>query len=137
MILLDVLQEALRGRLDEIQDVFEALGAAIEGVRHLSLRRAYGKFQEGTDLGSPPAKRSNRPVVRLVHRENVIEALTVVACNLARPLGAEVQTPRARAPLRPLVRRRPGVPGSGPGGIHENLALKTLAPQDVLEDTLS
>ena len=53
MMLLDVLQKALRGCLDEIQDVFEALGAAVEGVRHLSLWRAYGKIQERTDLGSP------------------------------------------------------------------------------------
>jgi hypothetical protein len=62
---------------------------------------------------------------------------TAVQFDATGPLSAYVEPPQACAPLRPLVRWMSDVPGAGPGRIYEDLVLQPLAPQNVLEDTLS
>src|SRR5919112_1295518 len=138
MLLLDLLQKPLRRLLDKIHNVLEALRSSVVGARHLGLGTPRREVQEGSDLGvAPSTKGCNRPVVLLVHGQHVVKGVAVVGRYPSCPLGAEVQAPRARAPLRPLVRRMTGVPGSSPGGVHEDLAFEPLAPQDALEDALS
>src|SRR5919112_1494291 len=73
----------------------------------------------------------------LLHRQDVVEVVAILRRYPSRPLGAKVQTPRSRAPLRPLIRRVSDVPGAGPGRVHEDLILQPFAPQHVLEDALS
>src|SRR5215208_991491 len=69
--LADVLQEALRGLLYEVEDVLEAIGATVVGIGYCRLWGVRGEIEEGADHGASPAKASDRPVVLLVHREDV------------------------------------------------------------------
>src|SRR5918992_232943 len=118
VLLLDLLQKPLRRFLDKIHNVLEA--------------------QEGLNFSvAPSAKGCNRPVVLLVHGQHVVKAVAVVGGYPSCPLAAEVQAPRARAPLSPLVRRMSDVPRSSPGGVYEDLVFEPLAPQDALKDALS
>jgi hypothetical protein len=58
VLLLDLLQEPLRGRLDEVHDVFEAFVATIKGARNL------GWSARSRTSRSPPTR-----CVRLVESE--------------------------------------------------------------------
>src|SRR5919202_2084939 len=138
VLLLDVLQQPLRSPLYKIQDVLEALRTTVEGIWDLGLRAVGSVVEKGAHHGTPPsAKSRNRPVVLLVHRQNVVEALAVIRSDPAGPLSAYDQAPGARAPLRPLVRRMSDVPGSSSGGVYEDLAFEPLASHELFEDALS
>jgi hypothetical protein len=90
----DIFQEPLRRLLDEIQDVLEALGTAVEGVRDLRFGTFWSVVQKGPDLGAVlPAKCGYRLVVLLVHRQDIVEAPTIVGRDAARPLKDEVYAP--------------------------------------------
>src|ERR671921_2584676 len=136
--LLDLLQKPLRRLLDKIQNVLEALRSSVVGVRHLGLGTPRREVQKGFNLSvALSAKGCNRPVVLLVHGQHVVKAVAVVGGYPSCPLAAEVQAPRARAPLSPLVRRMSDVPRSSPGGVYEDFVFEPLAPQDALKDALS
>src|SRR5918998_1455036 len=136
--LLDLLQKPLRCLLDKIHNVLEALRSSVVGVRHLGLGTPRREVQKGFNLSvAPSTKGCDRPVVLLVHGQHVVKAVAVVGGYPSCPLAAEVQAARARAPLRPLVRRMSDVPRSSPGGIYEDLVFQPLAPHEVLEDALS
>src|ERR687898_1399543 len=138
VLLLDLLQKPLRRLLDKLHNVLEALRSSVVGVRHLGLGTPRREVQKGFNLSvASSAKGCNRPVVLLVHGQHVVKAVAVVGGYPSCPLAAEVQAPRARAPLRPLVRGMSDVPGAGAGRIYEDLILQPLAPHDLLEDALS
>ena len=113
--LADVVEEPLRSLLHEIQDVVEALGSTVVRIGDLPLRRVRRKVQEGTDHGAPPAKASNRPVVLLVHRDDVVEVLTVLWINAAGTLRAYLHTTERGGAQGPLVGWLPDVPCARPG----------------------
>src|SRR5829696_4355425 len=106
----DVLDQALRGLLHEVDDALEAVGAAVVGVGHLALRRAGREVEEGPDDGVPVAEGRDGPVVVLVHGQDVVERPAILGRNLAGPQVAYVQASQLRALQRPRVRRLPGVP---------------------------
>src|ERR671917_702134 len=136
--LLDLLQKPLRRLLDKIHNVLEALRSSVVGVRHLGLGTPRREVQKGLNFSvAPSAKGCNRPVVLLIHGQHVVKAVAVVGGYPSCPLAAEVQAPRARAPLGQLVRRMSDVPRSSPGGVYEDLVFEPLAPQDALKDALS
>src|SRR5918995_3067128 len=81
--LADVLHEALRGLLYEVQDVLEAIGAAVVGIGHCRLREVRSEIEEGPHHGATPAKSSTRPVVLLVHREDIIEGPAILRRDTA------------------------------------------------------
>src|SRR5918995_2971748 len=138
VLLLDLLQKPLRRLLDKIHNVLEALRSSVVGVRHLGLGTPRREVQKGFNLSvASSAKGCNRPVVLLVHGQHVVKDVAVVGGYPSCPLAAEVQAPRARAPLGPLVRRMSDVPRSSPGGVYEDLVFEPLAPQDALKDALS
>src|SRR5215218_8200317 len=137
MALANVVAEPLAGFVHQIEDVVEALGAAVVGVRNFGLRRVRGEVEKGTDHGAPPAEGRDHMIVFLVHGEDVVEDLAILGFDAAGTLGAEIEAAQPRATLRPLVGGLTDVPGAGPGGVHEDLALQTFAAQDVLEDALS
>src|ERR671916_1897324 len=129
MLLTNVLKEPLGCLLNEIQHVLEALRPAIEGVGDLGFRTARGVVEEGPDHGGAlPAEGSDRSVVLLVHRKNVIEAPAIVERDPSRPLCAEIHTTQARAPLRSLIGWMPNVPRPSSSGVHEDLVLQPLSP---------
>jgi len=135
--LADILKQAFRRILHQVEYVLETIGTAVIRVRHLRLRRVRGEVEEGTDHRAATAEGGNREVVVLVHGKDIVEGVAVFRCDPARPLGAEVKPTQARAPPRPLVGRASDVPGSRTRGVNEDLILEALAPQDVLEDALS
>src|SRR5215203_182110 len=74
----DVSQQTLRGRLHEVQNVLEAACAAVVGVGDLAFG-AGGEVEEGAHDGSAAAQGGDHGVVLLVHGEDVIECVAVVA----------------------------------------------------------
>src|ERR671915_2286116 len=96
----------------------------------------WSEVEEGTNYRTAAAQRGDRPVVLLVHGEDVVELLAVVRRDPACPLGAQVETAGESAPLGTVVRRTSDVPGAGTRGVHEDLVLQSLAPQHVFEDPL-
>src|SRR5215208_4650824 len=115
----------------------ETIGAAAVGVGDLALRWVWGGVEEGVDHRSAAAQRGDRLEVLLVHGEDVVKLLAVVRRDPAGPLGAQVKTTSVSTPLGTVFRRASDVPGAGPGGVHEDLFLHPLAPQQVLEYPLS
>src|SRR5215211_1914409 len=135
--LANVVEEPLAGLVHQLEDVVEALGAAVVGVRNFGLRRVRGEVEEGTDHGAPPAEGRDHMIVFLVQGEDVVEVVAVLGFDAAGTLGAEIEAAQPRATLRPLVRRGADVPVARSCGIDLYLVLQTFAPQDVLEDALS
>src|SRR4028119_1147254 len=129
MFLLDFLYQPFGRRLDEVEYMLEACRPTVERIRDLPLGPIRGKVEEWPSLGTALlAEGSHRPVVLLVHRQDVVEALAVVQRYPSRPLCAEVQTPRACAPLSSLVGWVPDVPRPGSCGVYEDRVLQPLAP---------
>src|SRR5215203_1024528 len=135
--LADVLQEALRGLLHEVEDVLEAIGAAVVGIGHCRLRGVRSEIEEWPHHGATPAKSSNRPVVLLVHREDVIEVLAILRLDAACPLGAYVHATEGGGAQGPVIGRGADVPSAGSCGVNGDLALQALPPKYVLEYALS
>src|SRR5215204_1931781 len=133
----DVFQESFGCLFYQIENVLETIGAAAVGVGDLAFRGMWGEVEKGPDHCTAPAQRGDRPVVLLVHREDVVKLLTVVRRDLPGPLGAQVETAGESAPLGTVVRRASDVPGAGTRGVHEDRVLQLLAPQHAFEDPLS
>src|SRR5919107_1884381 len=96
----------------------------------------WGEVEEGANQRAATAQRGDRPVVLLVHGEDVVELLAVVRRDPTGPLGAQVETTCGSTPLSTVIRRASDVPGAGTRGVHEDLVLQLLPPQHVLEDPL-
>src|SRR5215204_4736350 len=133
----DVFQESFGCLFYQIENVLETIGAAAVGVGDLAFRGMWGEVEKGPDHRMAAAQRGDRPVVLLVHREDVVKRLAVVRRDLAGPLGAQVETAGESAPLGTAVRRASDVPGAGTRGVYEDFVIQLLAPQHVLEDPLS
>src|ERR671916_287110 len=133
----DVIEETLRCLFYQIEDVLETLGAAAVRVRDLAFRCVWGEVKEGPDHRTATAQRGDRPVVLLVHREDVVKLLAVVRRDPPGSLGAQVETASGGASLGTVIRRASDVPGAGTRGVYEDLVLQLLAPQHVFEDPLS
>src|SRR5215210_5717740 len=119
----DVPQQTLRGRLHEIQDVLEAACAAVVGVGDLGFR-AGGEVEEGTHDGAAAAQGGDHGVVLLVHGEDVIEGIAVLACDTACPLSGYIDATSLRALLRPLVRGCPRKVSARSSRVNEDFALQ-------------
>src|SRR5215211_584719 len=96
----------------------------------------WGEVEEGPDHCTTAAQRGDRPVVLLVHGEDIVKLLAVVRRDSPGPLGAQVETAGKCASLGTVVRRASDVPGAGTRGVHEDLVLQPLAPKHVFEDPL-
>src|SRR5918992_1779663 len=96
----------------------------------------WSEVEEGTNYRTAAAQRGDRPVVLLVHGEDVVKHLAVIRRDPAGPLGAQVETAGESAPLGTVIRWASDVPGAGTRGVHEDLVLQPLATQHVLEDPL-
>jgi hypothetical protein len=96
----------------------------------------WSEVEEGTNHRTATAQGGDRPVVLLVHGENVVELLAVVRRDPAGPLGAQVESAGESAPLGTVIGWASYVPGAGTRRVHEDLILQPLATQNVLEDPL-
>src|ERR687894_2382883 len=121
--LADIFEQALGGYFHEIQDALKTAGAAVVGIGHCRLRRVRSEIEEGPHHGATPAKSSNRPVVLLVHREDVIEVLAILRLDAARPLRAYVHATEGGGAQGPVIGWGADVPSAGSCGVNGDLAL--------------
>src|SRR5215218_1349304 len=133
----DLLQQSFGGFFDEIQCVLEPARSSVVGVGDLAFGRVGRVVEEGPHHGVSPAERRDRPVILLVHRQDVVESLAVFGVKESGPLARDVYPAGSHALLRPRVRRPPGmVEAVGARRVNRYLAGQSLAPGSVLEDAL-
>src|SRR5215210_666394 len=133
----DLIEETLGCLFDQTEDVGETIGSKIVRVGYLTLGRIGCEIQEGSHHSGTLTEGRDHPVVLLVHRQDVVEPLTISGVEKAGPLARDVYPARERALLRPRVRWLPGmVEAVGARRVNRYLLGKSLAPGDVLEDTL-
>src|SRR3954453_9900657 len=131
----NLLQQSFGGFFDEVQGALEPARSAVVGVWDLAFGRVGRVVEEGSYDGVSPAERRDRPVVLLVHRQDVVEPLAVFGVEEAGPLAGDVYLAGVRALLSPPVRRPPGVVKAvGPRRIDIYLPAQPLAPRHVLEN---
>ena len=132
----NLVEETFGSFLDKVQGVLEPARSAAVGVGHLGLG-SRSIVQEGSYDRPSLADPRNRPVVRLVHRQDVVEPPAVFGVEQACPLARDVDSSGEDALLCQRVRRLPGgVEAVGAGGIDGYLVGQPLAPRYVLEDAL-
>src|SRR3712207_6149968 len=77
--LSDILQEPLRRLLHEVHHALEALRTTVVRVRYLAFGRVGREVEERPHHRTATTQGGDHVVVLLVHREDVVEVLAVVA----------------------------------------------------------
>src|SRR3954452_12209838 len=133
----NLLQQSFGGFFDEVQGALEPARSAVVGVWDLAFGRVGRVVEEGSYDGVSPAERRDRPVVLLVHRQDVVEPLAVFGVEEAGPLAGDVYPAGERALLSPPVRRLPRVVEAVVSRrVDRYLPGQPLEARDVLEDAL-
>src|SRR5215211_864390 len=86
----DVIEETLGCLFDQTEDVGETIGTKVIRVGNLRPGRIGCEIQERSHHSGTLAEGRDRPVVLLVHRQDVIEPLAVFGFQKASPLARDV-----------------------------------------------
>lgn len=112
-------EQSTRRGLTQIENLLEALGAAVVRVRHFIHGRTLGVFEEQLHFrhATDGLQLLQRRQILAVHGQQQIKVVEILRRHLARAQGAQLVTTLAGGGNRPAVRRAANMPISGAGGI--------------------